>query len=119
MEYSIKIEKINQFLEHSQKELQRYNSTKKLIYLQQSAEKTYGAYTLLLEFIIKKEIYSHIEIRRISDKLSKKDKDFAKLFRNSENLHAFFYEGRVYDKIVINMIQESNKIIRKILNKNV
>ena len=69
----MKTKQISIFLEHSKKELQRYNSTKKVIHLQQMGEKIWNAFNYLLERISNKEIWTHAQIYTTAHNLKDKD----------------------------------------------
>lgn len=104
--------KLSVFLQHAHKELQKYNSTKKLIHLQQMGEKLWNAYIYLLEEIKKIEIKSHKQVYLVARSL--RDKDIDELGKECNFLHTFFYEGRGDDFWIKKSYYKIIKLIKKI-----
>lgn len=111
----MKTKQISIFLEHSKKELQRYNSTKKVIHLQQMGEKIWNAFNYLLERISNKEIWTHAQIYTTAHNL--KDKDIDELGQRADYLHKFFYEGSGDDFYIKKSYYEAIKLFKKIIKK--
>lgn len=111
----MKTQKLNEFLLHAKKELQRYNSTKKIIHLQQMGEKMWNAFNYLLETISSREIWSHKQIYHIARKLH--DRDIDDLGQRCDYLHKFFYEGSGDDFYIKKSYYEALKLFKKIKKK--
>lgn len=107
-----KTEKLKIFVEHANKELQRYNSTKKEIHLYQSSEKIWGAYNLLVEIFAKKDLRSHYLTTQYSWKLIERKRIPKTLYENADSLHSYFYEGRRDPKVVVPEIKSTLKMLR-------
>lgn len=114
---SAKRTKIKEFLEHAKKQLSKYRRTKRFIYLQQTAEKIWGAYTLLIELLSGRELYSHISVDRTAKNLENKIKDLKRLREDCEMLHVFFYEGKASPDVMVRVSVRAIKTIEKLLGK--
>ena len=115
MDKTLKRSKINEFLSKAQEEIVKYRKTGRFVYLQQASEKIYGAYTLLVELLSGKELYSHIEVGRTADKLERKYKDLDLLSDYAELLHVYFYEGKAYPERVVKVCVKAINLIKKLM----
>lgn len=113
----MKKEKIRIFVSNARLELKKYLKTKKEIYLQQASEKVWGAYTLLIEHKTHREIRSHPEIRSESRILIHQNKLSKKLYDNASILHSYYYEGRIFEDVVVRMVKDSILLIKKELRR--
>ena len=99
-------------LDKAEEEVKNFDASQDETFLMQAAEKTYVAYTLLLEKTIKGEITSHAEIRNFSRYLGEKDAKIKAIYERCEILHAYHYEGRVDPEIIKNNISFSIREIK-------
>ena len=111
----MKSKQLTIFLNHARKELQRYNSNKKVVHLQQMGEKMWNAYIYLLESVSKIEIKSRNQVYNIRRKLH--DKDITELGGLCSNLHVFFYEGAGDDFYIKKNYHSARKLFTKLRKK--
>jgi aspartate ammonia-lyase len=99
-------------IEHINKELGDYENRepKDELYLSQAAEKTYVAYTLLLEIKSGQEL-THSEIRKFGKYFGRQSTMMQELYVLTDYLHAYHYEGRVDPDTVIAGIKRAIKLI--------
>ncbi len=111
---STKRNKIKEFLEHARKQLFKFKRTRRFIYLQQTVEKIWGAYTLLMELLSGQELYSHISVDRTAKSLGRKIKEIERLREDCEMLHVFFYEGKASSDIMVRISDRAIKTIERL-----
>ena len=87
----MKSQELTTFLDHANRELQKYNSTKELIYLQQMSEKMWNACILLIKAVSNKKIKTHKGVGIVEREI--KDKNLDTLYETCNDMHVFFYES--------------------------
>ena len=107
--------KIDIFLEHARKELQKYNSTKKVVHLQQMGEKMWNAYIYLIESIKHKNIKTHKGVGIVTQEI--RDNDIQDLYEIVNYLHSFFYESSGQDFVIKRSYHKAVALFKKVRRK--
>lgn len=87
----ITTKRLENYVRQAKAEARLFRKTRKLIYLEQAAEKTYNAYILLLERIYNISIIHHKDVSKIMRR--SRDKDIIELGTVANSLHIMFYES--------------------------